>query len=59
MDDKKLSVEQKAHDLAVAYAATSISKSGEHFEIEDLYQEYDRAYDEFLRIVKHLSLIHI
>lgn len=55
MDKKQLSVEQKAHDLAVAYATTSMSKSGEHFEIEDLYQEYDRAYDEFLRIVKHYS----
>ena len=45
MDKKQLSVEQKAHDLAVAYAATSMSKSGEHY----------RAYDEFLRIVKHYS----
>lgn len=55
MDKKQLSVEQKAHDLAVAYAVTSMSQSGESFEVEDFYQEYDRAYDELLRIIKRYS----
>ena len=55
MDEKQISVEQKAHDLAVAYAVTSMSQSGENFGVEDFYQEYERAYDELLKIVKHYS----
>lgn len=55
MDKKQLSVEQKAHDLAVAYATYSVSQYDKYSDIDEFYQEYERAYDELLKIVKHYS----
>ena len=55
MDKKQLSVEQKAHDLAVAYATYSVSQYDKYLDIDEFYQEYERAYDELLKIVKHYS----
>ena len=51
--DREISIEQKAHDLAVAYATYTLSSSDRKFEAEDFYQEYENAYKHMLRLVQH------
>lgn len=53
--EHEISVEQKAHDLAIAYASYVISTSDDKFEAEGFYQEYENAYDNMLRLVNHYS----
>ena len=53
--EHEISVEQKAHDLAVAYAACVISTSDDKFEAENFYQEYENAYKHMLRLVNHYA----
>ena len=47
-----ISIEQKAHDLAVAYAAYSISNCDNKVDIESFYQECENAYAVLLPLVK-------
>lgn len=53
--EKKISTEQKAHDLAVAYATYVISTDGSKVDAEYFYQEYENAYTNMLRLVKHYA----
>lgn len=57
MNEDKITVEQKAHDLAVAaaYASYSACLSEKEFDLESFYQEYERVYDMLLPIVKHYN----
>lgn len=50
--DHKISIEQKAHDLAVAYATYSASACDSKTDIEGFYQEYENAYQVLLPLVK-------
>ena len=53
--EHEISVEQKAHDLAIAYASYVISTSDKKSEAEDFYQEYENAYEQMLRLAKHYA----
>ena len=53
--EHEISVEQKAHDLAIAYASYVISTSDKKSEAEDFYQEYENAYKHMLKLVRHYA----
>ena len=48
--DHKISNEQKAHDLAIAYTIHSL-EGDKSIEAESFYQDYLAAYDHFLKFV--------
>lgn len=50
---KELSVEQKAHDLAIAYTTYVATVRDSIIDVEPFYQEYENSYEVFLRLVKH------
>ena len=50
--DHKISNEQKAHDLAIAYISHFVSENDSP---EDFFQDYLRCYDGFLKYVKHYN----
>ncbi|EXG84446.1 hypothetical protein K413DRAFT_1187 [Clostridium sp. ASBs410] len=49
--DNKLTNEQIAHDLAIAYVAYTFTTSNEKNDVEPFYQEYENAYPVFLNLV--------
>lgn len=53
--EHEISVEQKAHDLAIAYASYVISTSDKKSEAEGFYQEYENAYKHMLKLAKHYA----
>lgn len=50
--DNKLTNEQIAHDLAIAYVTYTFTTSNETKDVEPFYQEYENAYPVFLNLVK-------
>ncbi len=50
--DNKLTNEQIAHDLAIAYVTYTFTASNETKDVEPFYQEYENAYPVFLNLVK-------
>ena len=53
--DKTLTVEQKAHDLAVAYASYLAITYETVPTTEDFYQDYENAFSTLLPIVEHYN----
>lgn len=51
--DKTLTAEQKAHDLAVAFATYLASTYEVQPKLEEFYQDYENAYTSLLPIVEH------
>lgn len=51
--DKTLTVEQKAHDPAVAFATYLASTYEVQPKLEEFYQDYENAYTSLLPIVEH------
>lgn len=49
----EISKEQKIHDLAVAYAVYSISQGKTTASPDDLYQEYEEAYEAMKKVISH------
>lgn len=49
---ENLTIEQKAHDLTVAYVLHVSSQNPTIVEPDDFVQEYNNAYDTILRAVK-------
>ena len=49
--DNKISNEQKAHDLAIAYTVHSL-EGDKHIEGEYFYQSYLENYSHFIELVK-------
>lgn len=47
-----LTNEQKAHDLAVAFATYRISQMNKPCDVDDFYQEYELAFAAFDSLVK-------
>ena len=50
--DHKISNEQKAHDLSIAYIAHFVSDNDS---AEDFFQDYQRCYDSFLKYIEHYN----
>ena len=50
--DHKISNEQKAHDLWIAYIAHFVSDNDS---AEDFFQDYQRCYDSFLKYIEHYN----
>ena len=50
--DHKISNEQKAHDLAIAYTTYTLSKSDCIVDIEAFYQDYVGSYTAILPLIK-------
>jgi len=48
----KISDEQKAHDLAVAYATYVSARRSEKTDVDSFYQEYESALEAFNFLVK-------
>lgn len=48
MDKNKLIIEQKAHDLAVAYAVYLANTRAEKTDVEPFYEDYTNSYQPFL-----------
>ena len=53
--DKEISNEQKAHDLAVAYASYLASSCDEQTDIDAFYQDYENAFQAFFPLVNRNS----
>ena len=53
--EHEISVEQKAHDLAVAYATYLMSNSDKEYDLNEFYQEYENAYIALFPLVKRNS----
>lgn len=47
-----ISNEQKAHDLAIAYAVYLANTREEQTDVEPFYQDYINSYDPFLNLLK-------
>ena len=48
----KISNEQKAHDLAIAYATYAAMSSSDKVDLEPFYQDYEHLYPLFLELVE-------
>ena len=53
--EHEISVEQKAHDLAVSYATYLMSNSDKEYDLNEFYQEYENAYIALFPLVKRNS----
>ena len=51
----KISNEQKAHDLAIAYVTYSAMSSSDMVDLEPFYQDYEQLYPLFLELVERNS----
>lgn len=49
---KELTNEQKAHDLAVAYATYVSTRRSEETDVEPFYEDYMNSYEHFLNLIK-------
>ena len=52
MYQENISLEQKAHDLAVAYANYLASSRDEQTDLDAFYQDYENAYQAIQSLVK-------
>ena len=55
MNENKLTIEQKAHDLAVAYAVYLANTRAEETDVEPFYEDYTNSYGPFLALLKRNS----